>query len=141
VKKRILIIAGVLAAALLAAGIYGWREYHRQHEDTADISAAFTVPAPTLMKAFQDNEDKANKQYNDKVVDIRGTVVKIEHNDSTQTVLLDGQSAMGGVICQFEPSHKDELASLRPGQPVTIRGVCTGVLMDVVLVRCAVSKH
>jgi hypothetical protein len=138
VKKGFLILL-VLGAVLIGAAIYGWKEYHRQHKETADLAAAFSVPAPTLVKAFQDDENKANKQYNDKVINVSGTVVKVDHNDSTQTVQLDGQS-MGGVICQFEASHGGDLKALRPGQPVTIKGVCTGMLLDVVLVRCAIDK-
>jgi hypothetical protein len=129
-----------LAVVLLAAAIYGWEEYHRQHPDTAGITAAFTTTAPGLMKDFQDDENKANHQYNDKVVKVSGTVVKVERTDSTQTVQLDGKSGMGGIICEFEASHNNELKELRPGQPVSIKGVCTGMLMDVVLVRCALDN-
>ena len=137
--KKGYIILLALSVVLIAAVLYGWREYHRQHPDTATMEAAYSMPAPDLVKAFQDDENKANQQYNDKVINVRGTVVKVEHNDSTQTVQLDGQ-AMGGVICQFEATHGSELKALQPGQPVSIRGVCTGMLMDVVLVRCALDK-
>lgn len=130
----------MLAAVLLGAAIYGWKEFHRQHKETADLTAAFSVPAPVLVKAFQDDENKANKQYNDKVINVSGTVVKVDHNDSTQTVQLDGQS-MGGVICQFEAAHESDLKALRPGQSVSIKGICTGMLLDVVLVRCAIDKR
>ena len=137
-KKRTIILLA-LAVVLLAAFLYAWKEYHRTLPDTADMEAAFSLPAPALVKAFQDDENKANRQYNDKVINVSGTVVKIDHNDSTQTVQLDGQS-MGGVICQFEATHGHELKDLRAGQPVSIKGVCTGMLLDVVLVRCALEK-
>jgi hypothetical protein len=137
VKKGIVILL-VLAAVLIGAAIYGWKEFHRKHEETAAMTAAFSVPAPALVKAFQDDENKANKQYNDKVINVSGTIVKVDHNDSTQTVQLDGKS-LGGVICQFEKAHGSDLKTLRPGQPVTIKGICTGMLMDVVLVRCAID--
>jgi len=138
VKKGILILL-VLAVVLIGAALYGWKEFHRRHEETSALTAAFSVPAPVLVKAFQDDENKANKQYNDKVINVSGTIVKVDHNDSTQTVQLDGQS-MGGVICQFETSHGNDLKALRPGQPVTIKGICTGMLLDVVLVRCAIDN-
>jgi hypothetical protein len=139
VKKGKLILL-IIVVALLGVAFYGWKEYHRQHPDTATIAAAFSVKAPDMLKAFQDDENMANHRYNDKVVAVSGTVLKIEHNDSTQTVWLDGKSPMGGIICQFERSHKEELEKLQPGQPVTIKGVCTGMLMDVVLVRCALDN-
>ena len=137
VKKGKIILLS-LAVVLIAAALYAWKEYHRRHPDTATMEAAYSVPAPALVKAFQDDENNANKQYNDKVIKVSGTVVKVEHNDSTQTVQLDGQS-MGGVICQFESSHGGDLKTLQPGQPVSIKGVCTGMLLDVVLVRCALD--
>ena len=137
-KKGILILL-VLAAVLIGGAIYGWKEFHRRHKETSAMTAAFSVPAPALVKAFQDDENKANKQYNDKVISVSGTIVKVDHNDSTQTVQLDGQS-MGGVICQFENTHGSDLKTLRSGQSVTIKGICTGMLLDVVLVRCAIDN-
>ncbi|MBS1563435.1 MAG: hypothetical protein JST39_03560 [Bacteroidetes bacterium] len=136
--KKGFIILLVLAVLLAAGAFYGWKEYHRQHQDTATMEAAYTLSAPGLVKAFQDDENKANRQYNDKVLNVRGTILRLEQNDSTQTVQLDGQS-MGGVICQFESSHSGDLKQLHPGQSVSIRGICTGMLMDVVLVRCALD--
>lgn len=138
VKKRVVILSA-LALVLTAAFLYGWKEYHRGHMDTAAMKAAYSVAAPALVKAFQDDENKANKQYNDKVINVSGVIVKVEHNDSTQTVQLDGQS-MGSVICQFELSHSGELKELHPGQSVSIRGICTGMLLDVVLMRCALDN-
>ncbi len=137
-KKGKLILV-ILAIVLLAAAIYGWEEYHRRHPDTAGITAAFTTTAPVLLKAFRDDENKANTLYNDKVINVSGIVVKVERNDSTQTVQLDGQSGMGGIICEFEAMHNSELKALQPGQHVSIKGVCTGMLMDVVLIRCALD--
>lgn len=138
-KKRTVILLA-LAVVIIAVVLYGWKEYHRRQPDTATMEAAYSLPAPALVKAFQDDENKANKQYNDKVINVRGTVAKIDGNDSTPTVQLDGQS-MGGIICQFEPSHSGELKGLHTGQPVSVRGVCTGMLLDVVLVRCVLDKE
>ena len=44
---------------------------------------------------------------------------------------------MGGVICQMEPSFEGEFET---GESATFKGLCTGYLMDVILVRCVEEK-
>ena len=45
---------------------------------------------------------------------------------------------MGGVSCEMQDTSGTE--NIKAGDSVTIKGVCTGVLMDVVLVRCVLAK-
>lgn len=137
-KWRLILLILVLLG--LAGGIYAWKEYNRRKPDTAGIKASVSKAAAELVKAFEADEEKANKEYNDKVVSIQGTIVKVERNDSTQTVLLAGESAMAGVVCQFDPVYNKQLEALKPGQVVKVKGVCTGVLMDVILVRCVLDE-
>lgn len=139
VKKWPLVIL-IIVLIGIAGGIYAWREYNRRMPGTADLKATASKKAPELVKEFESDENKANKNYNDKVVSVNGTIVKVERNDSTQTVILAGESDMAGVVCQFEPAHNKQLESLKPGQAVKIKGVCTGALMDVILVRCVLDE-
>jgi uncharacterized protein (UPF0333 family) len=139
VKKWRLVILIVLLAGV-AGGIYAWREYNRRAEGTSDLKAIAAKQAGELVKEFEADENKANTAYNDKVVSVQGTIVKVERNDSTQTVILAGESAMAGVVCQFEPEQNKRLEALKPGQAIKIKGVCTGALMDVILVRCVLDE-
>jgi hypothetical protein len=46
---------------------------------------------------------------------------------------------MGGVICEFEAGALKDIPS--QGDNIRVRGICTGMLMDVVLVRCILLNN
>jgi hypothetical protein len=131
----------LLLIALLAASVYGWAEYHRKNKGTGALKPAFTISASELVKQFEKDENKANLLYNDKVISIAGNIAVITDNDSTTSVLLkDNANVLAGTSCFFEPQYSAEIKQWKPGQTVKIKGICTGILMDVVLVRCVPEK-
>jgi tRNA_anti-like len=133
------ILAGALVVAAGTA-FYGWKEYHRGHMSTAQIKPTAVREASQLVKEFEANETNANLQYTDKVVSVTGRVVKMEVNDTTHNLLLAGESAMAGVLCQFETSRNHPLTKIKTGDLVKVKGVCTGILMDVILTRCTIDN-
>ena len=52
-------------------------------------------------------------------------------------VTLQGPD-IAGIGCEFEPAAQNYVRQIKEGQKVTIKGVCTGVLMDVVMVDCCI---
>ncbi len=129
-----------LLLVLGAAGFaYGWQEFHRTHADTSGLRVSVSKDAVRLLKEFESNEPLANAKYNDKVVSVSGTVLKVEDDGDTRIVTLGEASSMGGVTCQFQPEHKNEMVTIKPGQKIQVKGVCTGILIDVVLIRCALE--
>ena len=46
----------------------------------------------------------------------------------------------GGVICEIPGSNIPEGLNLQTGKELTIKGQCTGFLMDVVLVKCVLVE-
>ncbi|MBC5772838.1 hypothetical protein H8S95_02085 [Pontibacter sp. KCTC 32443] len=136
-KKFILI---TLAAAVIAA-IVGFLLYNKPHRDTASAESDFVVEAPVLLKEFTENEAAANQKYLDKVVAVRGKVKSVTPDDEGNINLtLDADNDMAGVICTFPKADAESAGSINEGEEVTVKGVCTGVLMDVVLIRCVVEK-
>lgn len=139
-KKKWKIVLFVLLVTGGTTGWYAWKEFNRTHTETAKLKAAFTYDAMTLVKEFEKDESKANAKLTDKVIAVKGSISKIDISDSTQTVLLGVDESLGAVLCQFGASHKDEVTKLKVSDVVTIKGVCTGMLMDVILTRCALDK-
>ena len=60
--------------------------------------------------------------------------------DTAATVILNDGSSISSVICQFEKENVWEVKDLKEGDNITIKGICTGYLMDVVMVRCVVGQ-
>jgi pectate lyase len=136
-KKKILL--GLLILVALAAGT-GFYLYNKPAEKTVSDDAAYTVEAPALFSEYESNEMQANTKYLNKVVEVKGKIASVSPKDAQGvTIALDANNEMFGVSCQV--SETEGLATLKEGDMVTVKGLCTGLLMDVVLVKCSVEKN
>ncbi|MBJ6118967.1 hypothetical protein JAO76_12235 [Pontibacter sp. BT310] len=136
-KKLILI---TIAAAVIAA-IVGFLLYNKPHRDTATATSDFIVEAPALLQEFTQNEAAANEKYLDKVVAVKGKVKLMTPDDEGNlNLILDAADEMAGVICTIPKADTESAAGVKEGDEVVVKGVCTGVLMDVVLIRCVVEE-
>ena len=128
-----------IAIVVLLGGIYGYYMYNKPHKDLARLKADFELGATELFSAYEANEEKSNELYLDKVVEVKGTIKSIKKEEGLVTVTLDANNDLFGVICGMEPNAYSKLAEqLKSEDEVTLRGFCTGMLMDVVLERCVV---
>lgn len=135
-NKKIILL--VLAVALIAGGGYAWTEYNRKATSSADVEARERVSAEELLNAFTVDENAANARFvgtAEQVIEVQGTIRSMEPvgTDMTNVVLETGND-LAGVVCEF--ANKDLHPDWRSGAQVKVKGICTGILMDVVLVRC-----
>jgi len=138
-RRSTVLILGLLL--LIAGGIYAIREYGRGVADAAALPVAVEVTAAKLLDDFQENEVQATARYvgaTDQVVLVSGTIRAMEPMATgTTNVILETGDDLAGVVCEFAektvPSHWES------GTLVRIKGICTGMLMDVVLVRCVAA--
>lgn len=106
--------------------------------DKAKVDVA--LEASELFTAFETNEAEANEKYLDKIIKVSGTVKEVSTDDKGNiSVTLESGSEMFGVVCQMDDLTKHAKTNFEPGEQITFKGVCTGMLMDVVLVRCVVA--
>ncbi len=133
-KISIAIAFGVVIA--LAAGFY---LFNKPHADIASQSPAATLSASDLFNEFSSDETVANQKYSGKVVEVNGEIHSIEEgSNGDMNILLMGASDMFGVSCNIS---KEEISQdLVIGQQVSIKGECSGMLSDVVLIRCVIVK-
>lgn len=132
--KSVLKYGLVLAAIGLGVGIYLW---NKPHENMNRAKADLTIAAPELFTAFSEDEASANEKYLDKVIQISGSVKAFSTSpEGLMKVTLDSGDEMFGVICQMDELTEHSRREFTPGETVNLKGKCTGMLMDVVLVRC-----
>ncbi|HQW87621.1 MAG TPA: hypothetical protein PLH93_10565 [Flavobacteriales bacterium] len=135
--KRIVILIALLA--VIGGGWYAWREYNRTAGPTSELEAAEAIEAAALLQAYTADENAANARFNGKVLLVSGTVRegKAPENGLVDVVLETGDP-LAGVVCQF--AQADVPSALTAGAPARIKGISTGLLMDVVLQRCAIVE-
>ncbi|MCB0597633.1 MAG: hypothetical protein H6557_31345 [Lewinellaceae bacterium] len=135
--KRLLGIG--LLLALLGLGV-GYFMYNKPHQNMDKAKVDVALEASELFTAFETNEAEANEKYLDKIIKVSGTVKEVSTDDKGNiSVTLESGSEMFGVVCQMDDLTKHAKTNFEPGEQITFKGVCTGMLMDVVLVRCVVA--
>ena len=134
-KKKILFI---LLIGIAVAGGVGFYMYNKPAEKTITAKEEYTVEAAALFSEFSDNETQANTKYLNKVIAVKGKVLDITPNDSLGINLtLETGDEMFGVSCHIPEPGKD---APKKGDVISVKGLCTGMLMDVVLVKCSINQ-
>lgn len=134
--KRIIFL--LIALAFLAGGGYFFSEYNRGLEGAGKTEHTLTSAA--LFSAFEDDEKAANAKYLDKVVEVDGTITEVGKNKQGKiTISLEG-GMLFGTTCEMFESEKLDQSKFKKGQKIKLKGICTGFLSDVVLVRCVEAK-
>lgn len=127
-------IAFLILGALGA--IIGFKTYHKPHQDMHSAKATQTLSATDLFAAYQANEGAANTKYLDQVIAVTGTVRESSKEEGVVNVMLESEDMMFGVRCQLDQLSPHKRQEFSVGEKISLKGKCTGSLMDVVMVRC-----
>ncbi|MBS1665721.1 MAG: hypothetical protein JST68_32075 [Bacteroidetes bacterium] len=136
-KKRTILWIGIAVLAL-AISAWAWHLYHKPHESAASESAAASIDADSLYHQYQLDEHAADQKYMGKVIEVKGKLTEVQHSGNAEIWILSTQPGGGGINCQLFPGEKGQTP--KPGDEVTIKGRCTGFLMDVNLADCVQQK-
>ena len=100
--------------------------------------ADYEFTAEQLFDFYKKNEANADQKLLDKTLLIKGTVKSLVTEGNQLSVILECGDDLGNVVCELDSRFMESLIPPKPGQAVTIKGVCTGMLleMDVILLRC-----
>jgi RecJ-like exonuclease len=124
---------------LLAAAGWAWHLYDKPHESAAGETADVTINADTLYHQYQADEHAADQKYMGKVLSVNGRLTEIQHSGNSEIWILSTQPGGGGINCQLFAGTKID-PEPKPGDGVTVKGRCTGFLMDVNLADCVPDK-
>lgn len=135
--RLVLLIAIILLGAGICGGLY---LYSKKHKDLSSVKADYVLKAHDLINAFTVDENAASEKYINKVIEVTGQVTWVEFGsaDSTLSLTLTGYGDNSGVICTFNGITDNSQVSFRDGETLTVRGECSGMLMDVLLNNCVV---
>lgn len=138
-KKKISGKVLIPLLVIIIGGIAAMGYVFRTPENSvANQKAAFTVTSNELFGTFNENENNANEKFLGKIVEVSGEITEIERADKGQLMLiLSSGELMGGVRCTFETNQDKVSGKVKKGEKHTIKGKCSGFLMEVVLDNCA----
>ena len=138
-KPYLKILLGVVVLFILAGIGSGLYLFTKQHRNIGKAKPDFVIAAVDLQKAFEDNEAAATAKYVKKILEIEGEVESAKTGEKNiLSVTIKTGSDMSSVICTF--AAETDPAKFTAGSRVTVRGECSGFLMDVLMNNCVKIK-
>ncbi len=132
-RKQIILLTGVVVLCSVA---WGFHLYFKTRPDIGSEKPSASLTANALYTQYQKDEIAANQLFLEKIIAVDGEVVDVAKTDSTLSIQLKGGET-GGINCSIRNMPKTIPSK---GSVVTIKGRCSGFLMDVNLVDCVLEK-
>jgi hypothetical protein len=133
------IIFFIIAIVMVMVASIAYYQFTKTHADTADLEAVAQLSSSQLFEEFSKNEKLASERYVGKIIEVNGRIFSIvEGENDDLEILLVAEGEMFGVVCSLEKN--DESLALNEGQEITIKGECSGILSDVILIRCIIKN-
>jgi hypothetical protein len=130
IKNKIIIAIALIAA--IAFGIYYYVfVYSSQHRRQIKSEIGIAITADSLVAKYQADENLANSIYLNKAVVVTGNLLSIDKNQEGKTTLVIGRSDSFSNVSITMSSNLP--IAQKVGESITIKGLCTGALSDVVI--------
>ena len=129
-KNKIIIAIALIAA--IAFGVYYYVfVYSSQHRRQVQSEIGIVITSDSLVAKYQADENLANSLYLNKAVVVTGNLLSIDKNQEGKTTLVIGKSDSFSNVSVTMISTAP--ITQKVGESVTIKGLCTGALSDVVI--------
>ncbi len=134
-KNKIVIV-------ILIVGFVGvfvaYKMYNKPHVNVVETKSDIILSASKILNDFSTDENLANKLYLEKIIKINGTISELNIEKERGIITLKTTNDFGSVLCHLSEGGMKKMKSLKVGQTITLKGICTGFLMDVILVKCEI---
>ena len=129
-KNKIIIAIALIAA--IAFGVYYYVfVYSSQHRRQVQSEIGIVITSDSLVAKYQADEKLANSLYLNKAVVVTGILLSIDKNQEGKTTLVIGRSDSFSNVSVTMISTAP--ITQKVGESITIKGLCTGALSDVVI--------
>lgn len=140
-KSKTFKIVGLISVILLLLLSYAIWQYNKPHLDVLTENPDYKTTVEQLLKEFQIDEFKATEKYADKVIQLKGTIFDISLSDGNSVITLKNNDQLTGILCNMNPEDNLTAIKLQKGELIEIKGICTGILLDVILVKCVIINN
>ena len=138
-KKYILIIAVILITVVIALSI---AIVFRPPKSIAKAKPDYVFESADFFNAYEANEKESDSLYIDRIIKVTGPLAEIlqEEEEQKYTLILRDDISFSGINCSMDEDYISEITEIKPGDSVTIKGKCAGMLMDVILTSCVIIE-
>jgi tRNA_anti-like len=132
------VILFILVLGVIGAGI-GYYMYNKPVASLEKKKADVEATADEIIAAYEADEKAADGLYLGKVVQVTGKVSVITEEGGTKKIQLETSNPMALIICEMETGTETE--GVKAGDMVSVKGMCSGYLSDVILVQSTLVKE
>ena len=129
-KNKITIAIALIAAIAFSIYYYVF-VYSSQHRRQVQSEIGIVITSDSLVAKYQADEKLANSLYLNKAIVVTGNLLSIDKNQEGKTTLVIGRSDSFSNVSVTMISTAPITQKI--GESVTIKGLCTGALSDVVI--------
>ena len=135
-KNKIIIVIALITAIAFSAYYYIFIYSSNNHRQVQS-ETAIAITSDSLVAKYQADEKLANSLYLNKAVAVTGNLLSIDKNQEGKTTLVIGRSDSFSNVSVTMISTAP--ITQKVGETITIKGLCTGALSDVVITDAAVE--
>lgn len=126
--KRIGIASTALALVVAGSVWYYVFQYSATHHRNVELENTIVISATQMVNDFQTDENVANSKYLNKVVQVKGILLKQGIDQSKNiTVTIKSGDPFSNIFCTLRPSNNLNTSD----SVITVKGICSGFLSDV----------
>lgn len=137
-RKKIIIV--ILVLAIIGAFV-AYKMYNKPHINVASSKADISLSADKILNDFSSDENAANSTYLEKIIEVKGIISEVKIEKDKGIISLKTKDDFGSVLCHLSEKATKEMIYLKEGQTIRLKGICTGYLMDVILVKCEIINQ
>jgi hypothetical protein len=128
------IIIGILVLGILSAFV-AYKMYNKPHLNVGEASADISISAEKILGDFSADEMTANLKYLEKIIEVKGVISELNIEKQKGIITLKTTDDFGSVLCHLSEEATKKMSVFQVGEIITVKGICTGYLMDVILIK------
>jgi len=133
--KIALAVVLLIAIAGIGGALY---LYNLKPQDLNKVKPHFVMTSADLQKAFETDESASSAKYINKIIEVTGEIASVKQGEKNFiNISLRTSNDLSSVNCTFPSS---DTTFFKTGSLITVRGICSGFLMDVLLKNCAIVE-
>jgi len=128
-KPWLRILLAIIMTGFIAIILVYKLVYNKPHPDYEKEKAVYTLMAKDLYDQYKMDKTAADTKYTGKVIEVDGSLSKIEETDSLLiAVFVFNQGMFGdeGIRVTLLPDFVEQAKKLTPESTVKLKGYCTG---------------
>ena len=138
-KKNILFYITIILLLLVNGYFYVVPYFKNSNKNLELVASEASINSKDLIDSFLQNEEKTNKLYSGKIIEVSGFVKEVTFLNNRNTVILYSQHKTSGIICDIHETQIDKVKELKKHQKIVVKGICKGFLKDVILLNCYID--